>query len=145
MRNRGSILNIKIKGYTEMIKKYRKYIYIFIIALLSTVINPEVIYVSAEYTPPSGYAFNCNNLPLNAGGTPEHYEGGTVCSPYSGIICNICGDHYSSPYCSHTLGQLYGGTMCYPTSTATTKCNICHNNYYNRVFIALKHSLRECG
>jgi hypothetical protein len=74
-----------------------------------------------------GKVYDCNNSPLNAGGTSGYYTGGTVCSPSSGTICNICSGNYNS--CPHNAGTSYGGsggTVCSPSGGI---CNICHTSY----------------
>lgn len=75
-------------------------------------------------TPNTGLVYNCNNSPLNAGGTPGYYTGGKVCSPYSGVICNICRGNYA--YCSHRSGVTYGAILCSPSRGI---CNICGTGY----------------
>ncbi len=67
--------------------------------------------------PNSNYVYTCNNSPLNAGGT--------LCSPTSILVCNVCGMY--NLYCGHQIGTRYNGTMCSPT--VVVKCNICNQNY----------------
>lgn len=116
-----------------MKKKLQKFISMLLVITLMQIYIPTnhdvhthaaETYSCGNYPLNSGLVYDCDYSP-NAGAVPGHYEGGTVCAPTSGSICNICGNAYSG--CPHTSGTTYGGTVCAPYSGSI--CNICGNPY----------------